>query len=160
MGDSLFGGRYAILQKLGYGGSSTVWLARDLDTEPGLLVSLKAMRADRSGSNSPGLTIPQHLKSLYPLSNYFQTVLHHFYKQSPNGSHLVIVCPLAGPSVASLYALPTNNYGTKEAIRGRRFRADFPKDVARDIANGFYQMHSAGIVHGGQLGHSSPTEPD
>ena len=31
LGDLLKGGRYKIVHKLGYGGYSTVWLARDLE---------------------------------------------------------------------------------------------------------------------------------
>ena len=152
LGDKLLGGRYVILQKLGHGGSSTIWLARDQNKE---LVSLKAMYANMSHldpSHIPDLAIPQRLKCLYPRTDYFRTSSHYFYEPSPNGKHLVVVYPLAGPNVASLYALPTIHYWEPpKAIGSRRFRADFAKKVAKDTAMGLYQMHSAGIIHGGEL---------
>ena len=46
IGDIYANGRYKILHKLGYGGSSTVWLARDLRPHPGdsdTLVALKVL---------------------------------------------------------------------------------------------------------------------
>lgn len=33
LGDTFYGGRYCIRDKLGYGGYSTVWLARDIQEE-------------------------------------------------------------------------------------------------------------------------------
>jgi hypothetical protein len=55
IGDTYDQGRYRILHKLGYGGSSTVWLARDQreGKDCGRIVTLKAMRADMS-PQSPG----------------------------------------------------------------------------------------------------------
>ena len=47
IGDAFSQGRYSIVHKLGYGGSSTVWLARDREGEVPL-VALKALRAEDS----------------------------------------------------------------------------------------------------------------
>jgi serine/threonine-protein kinase SRPK3 len=73
IGDTFDHGRFRVLHKLGFGGSSTVWLARDQWEEGGRrrIVTLKAMRADVSSSNSPSeipeLAISQKLRSLSPL---------------------------------------------------------------------------------------------
>ncbi|KAF5319685.1 hypothetical protein D9619_008887 [Psilocybe cf. subviscida] len=149
LGDGLHRGRYVVLQKLGHGGSSTIWLARDPDKE---LVTLKAMCADESQqdpSQIPDWAIPRRLQGLYPRTDYFRTPSRYFYESSPNGSHLVLVYPLAGPNIASLYALPTNHYWQPPKPAGsRRFRIDLARKVAKETAMGLYQMHSAGIVHG------------
>jgi len=47
IGDVFAQGRYRIVNKLGYGSSSTVWLARD---RLGKLMTLKIMRADLSSN--------------------------------------------------------------------------------------------------------------
>ncbi|KAF8345533.1 hypothetical protein F5887DRAFT_167103, partial [Amanita rubescens] len=46
IGDVFANGRYKVLHKLGSGGSSTVWLARDSASET--LVALKVLSADKS----------------------------------------------------------------------------------------------------------------
>ena len=65
-------GRYKVVNKLGFGGSSTVWLARDLQTMQRKLIALKAVRADasssRSADNIPELTIPRRLRAVLPSS--------------------------------------------------------------------------------------------
>jgi len=43
IGDVFADGRYTVVHKLGYGGSSTTWLAR---SQSGKLVALKVLRAD------------------------------------------------------------------------------------------------------------------
>ena len=43
IGDVFANGRYKILHKLGFGGSSTIWLARD--SVSGILVALKVLAA-------------------------------------------------------------------------------------------------------------------
>ncbi|KAF5353457.1 hypothetical protein D9756_007915 [Leucocoprinus leucothites] len=55
IGDTFDHGRFRVLHKLGFGGSSTVWLARDQQEGggQGRLITLKAMRADISSSKAP-----------------------------------------------------------------------------------------------------------
>ncbi|KAJ3857567.1 kinase-like domain-containing protein [Lentinula lateritia] len=86
IGDKFDNGRYRILHKLGNGGSSSIWLARDEhSSESGLgkLVAIKALRADASKINSPELVVP-------------------------NGTHMFIVYAFAGPSVRAISKFPEN----------------------------------------------------
>ncbi|KAF9783338.1 kinase-like domain-containing protein [Thelephora terrestris] len=150
VGDTFDHGRFRILHKLGFGGSSTVWLARDQQEEGdrGRLVTLKAMRADLSSSKLPNeiseLAIPRKLRASLPPSESvdFQTVDHHFFVQGPNGSHLFIIFPLAGPSIQAMYDTPGRTIGS------RRLRADLARKVAKQTAMMIHHMHCAGIVHG------------
>ena len=58
LGDTLKGGRYRVLHKLGYGGFSTVWLARDENQNR--LVSLKVLSAEVSRRTAE-LNLLRHL---------------------------------------------------------------------------------------------------
>lgn len=152
IGDTFDQGRYRILHKLGFGGSSTVWLARDQreGKDCGKIVTLKAMRADIS-SQSPGeipeLAISQTLIESLPPSHSadFQPVDHHFLVQGPNGSHRFLIYPLAGPSILAMSDSPGRVAGS------RRLRADLARKVAKQTATTLHHMHSAGVVHGGKV---------
>lgn len=146
IGDCFAQGRYKVVHKLGHGGSSTVWLARD-QQGPGRLVTLKAMRADASSSppsEIPTLAIPEMLQAALPPSVGIQTVEDHFLVKGPNGSHLFIVFPLAGPSIVAMSDCPGRTSGS------RRLRADLARKVAKQITTAIYHIHRAGVVHGGE----------
>jgi serine/threonine-protein kinase SRPK3 len=157
VGDTFDHGRFRVLHKLGFGGSSTVWLARDQREEGdrSRIVTLKAMRADVSSSKVPSeipeLTISQKLRASLPPSESvdFQTVDHHFFLQGPNGSHLFLIFPLAGPSILAMSASPGRTAGS------RRLRADLARKVAKQTAMIIHRMHCIGVVHGGKQSSAS-----
>ena len=65
IGDVFADGRYKILHKLGFGGSSTIWLARD--SVSGILVALKVLPAYKSTKpkdKNEELVISQKLEAL------------------------------------------------------------------------------------------------
>jgi serine/threonine-protein kinase SRPK3 len=157
VGDTFDHGRFRVLHKLGFGGSSTVWLARDQREEgdQSRIVTLKAMRADvpssKVPSENPELAISQKLRaSLSPsVLVDFQTVDHHFFVQGPNGSHLFLIFPLAGPSILSMSDSPGRAAGS------RRLRADLARKVAKQTAMVMHHMHCTGVVHGGKQSSAS-----
>lgn len=152
IGDVFDQGRYRVLHKLGFGGSSTVWLVRDQreGKDHGRIATLKAIRADissKSPSEIPELAIPQRLRQALPPSHSpdFQTVDHHFLVQGPSGSHHFLVFPLAGPSVLAMSDSPGRVSGS------RRLRADLARKIAKQTATTLHHIHRAGVVHGGKL---------
>ena len=72
LGDK-FNNRYVVEHKLGHGGYSTVWLARDLQHEHKRLVALKIMMSD-----------------------------DEFTTHGPNGNHRCLVTEVLGPSLRNL----------------------------------------------------------
>ena len=152
IGDIFDQGRYRILHKLGFGGSSTVWLVRDQreGKDQGRIATLKTMRADIS-SQPPGeipeLAISQTLIQSLPPSHSadFQPVDHHFLVQGPNGSHRFLIYPLAGPSILAMSDSPGRVAGS------RRLRADLARKVAKQTATTLHHMHSTGVVHAGKV---------
>lgn len=146
IGDCFSEGRYRIVHKLGYGGSSTVWLARD-EHRADQLVALKAMRADMSSertSDMPELAIPEMLRLDLPPSVGIQTIHDHFHVQGPNGIHVLLVSPFAGPNIIAMLDCPGR------AVGSRKLRADLACKVAKQIATALHFLHGAGVVHGGE----------
>ncbi|VDB91690.1 unnamed protein product [Peniophora sp. CBMAI 1063] len=144
LGDHFGQNRYRVVHKLGFGGSSTVWLARDKRASE-RLVTLKILRASASSGNVnefPALTIPKMLQANIPPSVGIQVVDDHFHVQGVNGSHLCLVSPFAGPSVLAMSDCPGRTLGS------RRLRAALARDVSRQVATAVCYMHRTGIVHG------------
>lgn len=145
LGDTLKGGRYRVLHKLGYGGFSTVWLARDENQNR--IVSLKVLTADASRQ-------PTELKLLRHLDKYVQAnpwrsniiaTLDDFTINGPNGTHLCYVSQPGGPSISAISDSPGEIAGT------RRLRAPLARKLARQLARAVSFIHDVGIVHGGRL---------
>ncbi|XP_006463023.1 hypothetical protein AGABI2DRAFT_119833 [Agaricus bisporus var. bisporus H97] len=86
--DTFDHGRFRILHKLGFGGSSTVWLARDQREggERSTLVALKAMRADVSSSKAPSEipepAISQKFESLSLLPTLSSSIISSYKAQT------------------------------------------------------------------------------
>ena len=81
IGDSFCGGRYKVLHKLGYGSTSTVWLARDKAKSPGAngLVTLKVMSAAQSSKSAQG--VPD-LHILRKLERHLQSYKSHSTRET------------------------------------------------------------------------------
>ena len=104
IGDAFCNGRYKILHKLGYGGASTVWLARDqsraVERTPGSgsLVSLKIMSAEKSHeyeTQNEDFHISNTLRKCYEASHHpggaiCRIFWDQFTHEGPNGSHRVL----------------------------------------------------------------------
>ncbi|KAL5483266.1 hypothetical protein ACEPAI_8496 [Sanghuangporus weigelae] len=155
IGDVFSRGRYRVLHKLGFGSSSTVWLARDQKKqsegeESETLVSLKVLSAAASSKQPteiPELHIPQVLSKIlrdvdHPGRQHLQVIDDHFLVEGPNGSHLCIVYPFAGPSILSISETIDITSGS------RGLRGDLARNVARQVADTVELLHSAGVVHG------------
>ncbi len=144
LADTFEGGRYHILHKLGYGGFSTVWLARDQLLQR--LVSLKVLTADTSHQQKE-LNMLRFLDQNAQGSPHRDTIvsiLDSFTFEGPSGTHLCYVSPVKGPSIAQLLDCPGQVAGS------RRLRADLAHKLAEQLASAVCFLHSLGIMHGGK----------
>lgn len=125
--------RYRVLHKLGFGGFSTIWLARDRHEDR--YIALKVLCAEHSDSYGlhPGV------KSILDgnLSHVFVTELRRFYITGPNGRHLCQALPLMGPSLS---ALSNHRY---------RLRPARCKLLARQATSILAFLHANNLCHGG-----------
>ena len=143
LGDTFKDGRYCILHKLGYGGFSTVWLARDNHQDK--LVSLKVLTSQASLQRKE-LLILRHLDEHIQSDlgrNSIVIVLDHFTFEGPNGAHLCHVSQVGGPSLSAISNSPGKIVGT------HRLCASLARKVARQLVNAIGLLHDGGVVHGG-----------
>lgn len=143
LGDT-FQERYKIVHKLGFGGSSTVWLARDATTNT--YVALKIVDADASSENHE-INILQKLAEAsndgHPGRNRVIKLLDKFYVDSPNGRHLCLVLPIAGPNLRAF------NERQGSTAAGRRMQAGIARRIAKKIVEAVEYLHLQGVCHGG-----------
>ncbi|KAJ6048930.1 protein kinase, partial [Penicillium canescens] len=114
LGDHLKSGRYKVLHKLGWGGYSTVWGARDqrLYKTPLVRVShantnvyrdmvyvaIKICVAERDREIRELQTM-KIMRSCHPRLQYAVHMLDSFDIQGPNGEHKCLVYGLLGPNI-------------------------------------------------------------
>ncbi|CAG9956361.1 unnamed protein product [Clonostachys rosea f. rosea IK726] len=127
--------RYRILLKLGFGGFSTVWLARDIDGKR--YVALKVCEgSDRPIQSSTEVEILRHLHQANSDALGHENILEiydSFTVRGPNGFHTCIVTEVV---------LPLRRIDQKE-------RAS-PQKLVQQLLAGIGFLHSHGVVHGGK----------
>jgi serine/threonine-protein kinase SRPK3 len=142
IGDQLHG-RYQIVNKLGYGSYSTVWLVKDqrLDRYASLKIDTANSSKDTSASQ-----VLRHLglkregwSKIPPGNEFVLEVLDEFEIRGPNGTHRCIVSEPLGPSLTSVL----------EFTDGWRLPSDVSRKVAAQLAQGVAFLHACGIFHGG-----------
>ncbi|BCS07329.1 hypothetical protein ALUC_11710A [Aspergillus luchuensis] len=135
LGSLLHQGRYKILHKLGWGGYSTVWAARD--EQEGRYVAIKICVSENYHGNI-GHREMNILKSLND-TQHIMRLLDHFDVEGPNGIHPCLVLEMLGPSVSDL-------------VEGRfadgRLPGSLAKGVARQALMGLDALHRREIAHG------------
>lgn len=143
--DDLLQNRYRIVDKLGFGGYSTIWLARDeVDKryvavkigisspslhrrEPEILI---ALHGSTSSSQKPGASSDAASSAALP------TVLDAFDIRGPNGTH-------------PCYTLTPAQGNLKEASFSRLFPIQVARALSANLATAVAAVHSHDFVHGG-----------
>lgn len=129
--------RYRVVHKLGYGGSSTVWLARD--NLVGRYVALKVLCAEAS-DDVCDIKILDYLKdraTTHPGRQHISFLYDCFRFQGPNGSHLCLVSEVLGPTLSQLMKLR------------KQLRGSISRKVAMQFTQAVAYLHSEGVCHGG-----------
>lgn len=136
LGDELDNGRYKILHKLGAGGFSTVWIARDRSEND--WVAVKIVDAKHSVLNAKKNAVCQDALDKLQ-AKFVVSEIRQFYHDGPNGRHLCIVLPILGPSASEL------SYGLT-----CRLTPKIARNLSYQAAQAVCELHSHGVCHGGQ----------
>ena len=146
IGDTFKSGQYIVVHKLGCGHFSTVWLAKDENTQT--YVSLKVLAAD-AGSWSGNLhSVSEELEALSrlrvgaeePGKDCVVRLLDDFIHIGPNGEHQCIVTELLGPSLSS---------DIEELYPTELFPPEISRAIIRQVTYAVRFLHRNNIVHGG-----------
>ncbi|KAK8136982.1 protein kinase domain protein [Apiospora sp. TS-2023a] len=135
--------RYRVVAKLGWGSSSTTWLAVDGQTSKYVAVKVGTGNADSTNRDvltqlTPSKPDNRGSKDRLKL---FPTILDHFYLTGPNGIHPCLVTPLARCSVHAAQ--------DKAAWGSGVFQLDVARSLAAQLVVATASVHSRGYVHGG-----------
>ncbi|KAK5938566.1 hypothetical protein PMZ80_008755 [Knufia obscura] len=133
LGDKLKHDRYHIRHKLGYGHSSTVWLA--YDNSANRYVAVKVICAC-SSSKVREIAIHRFLaldEERYVKSPIIK-LLDRFKVHGPNGSHICLVLELQGPSLDSLH--------------GTKIQPKIVRMLVRQLSEGIEFLHRRDVAFG------------
>lgn len=139
IGDAFCSGRYVVVHKLGFGGYSTIWLARDQQSQR--YVSLKILTA-RASRESHEADILQHLMKGDPThagKRFIPLLLDQFSFDGPNGHHRCLIGEPAGCSISK----------SKEDSADFMFPPDAARSTAAQLLLGLSYLHASCICHGG-----------
>lgn len=129
IGDIL-GDRYRIINKLGFGSYSTIWLAQDDQRE--VYVSVKICIADSIASEAVTL---QDISSSSSGYNPTPVILNQFSIDGPNGTHQAYTTTPARSSIS-------------DACSWTVFPLETARAIAAQLASAAHFVHSQGYVHG------------
>ncbi|RFU28879.1 hypothetical protein B7463_g7462, partial [Scytalidium lignicola] len=126
LGDTFKDGRYEIYHKLGFGGYSTVWLAKDKQTK--LSQEVEILQQLRSYS-------PENISS-----KCIVTLLDYFIHPGPNGNHQCLVFELLGPRVDKVLQ---DYYDSRS-----RPQSQLIIRLSEQLLKAMAFIHEAGLGHG------------
>ncbi|KAL8782330.1 MAG: hypothetical protein Q9195_009655 [Heterodermia aff. obscurata] len=137
LGDTYDNGRYRIVHKLGHGGSSTVWLARDHLSQRYVALKILCSEATDGFNDIKILKYLEDKNTSHPGRQYISSIYDQFRIEGPNGSHICLVSEVLGPSLKDLMSV------------GKQLRGTAARKIGRQFVQAVAYLHSEGVCHGG-----------
>ena len=141
IGDAFCNGRYVVVHKLGFGGYSTIWLARDQQSQRYVSLKILTARASRESHEAEILEYLMRGNSTHPGKRFIPQLLGQFSFDGPNGHHRCLIGEPAGCSVSK----------SKEDSADFMFPPNAARSLAAQLFLGLSYLHASGICHGGIL---------
>ncbi|QQK42274.1 protein kinase [Penicillium digitatum] len=136
--ECLKAGRYKVLHKLGWGGYSTVWAARDQREQTYVAVKISVAETEYNGDTRELQTL-KVLASHHPRPKHTVHMLDDFDLKGSNGSHKCLVYELLGPNVPDI--IDAN-------FSDGRLPGKLAKIIAKQCLIGLDSLHQRKIGHG------------
>ncbi|PGH11807.1 CMGC/SRPK protein kinase [Polytolypa hystricis UAMH7299] len=140
LGDRYHNERYEIVHKLGFGSSSTVWLAKDHIENRFVALRILTAEASSEEEETTELEVCQALSSGnqdHPGRRHVLGFFDHFTIDGPNGSHRCIVSEPVGCSAGK----------SKDEYAPWMFPPNAARSMAAQVLLGLDYIHSCGVVH-------------
>lgn len=134
-------GRYKVIHKLGHGRTSVVWLCRDLESgDKTKYYAVKVFHVNIPPKN-PDHWIGTFYKTIegVKLNVNLLLPLEYINIDGPNGTNNMIVYPLMGPKMSTLYHL-------RSSFQGERIL----RKMCYHIARALKVLHESNLCHGGR----------
>lgn len=143
IGDTFRDGRYRIIHKLGFGGHSTIWLAKDEGANRYVAMKFAAANSSVHGEHeNRTLTRLINTGDHHPGRQYVPSVLDHSTISGPSGLH---ACLVTNPARLSLR-------NAKEDYSWLSLGPVSFRAIAAQLVEAVCYIHSQGVVvHGGEL---------
>ncbi|OJD24178.1 CMGC/SRPK protein kinase [Blastomyces percursus] len=140
LGECLKAGRYKVLHKLGWGGYSTVWAARDQRLYKIIYVAIKISVAERIHDEETRELQPMRELAAHHLClEHTVHMLDDFDLKGPNGSHKCLVYELLGPNIPDIIDVH---------FPDGRLPGKLAKVIAKQSLIGLDSLHQQNIGHG------------
>lgn len=133
--------RYVIVHKLGFGGYSTIWLARDEKTKQYVALKIATASDDMQDSQILRLLNSSTKNEMHTGKATISSILDGFFIKGPNGRHH---CFVRAPGMVSLA-------GAKDGSYNRLFQLPTARAISAQLILAVVFLHSQGVVHGGML---------
>ncbi|CAI7596318.1 unnamed protein product [Penicillium glandicola] len=138
LGETLKSGRYKVLHKLGWGGYSTVWAARDQRDDVYVAVKISVAEKDHRRETRELETLKK-LASRHPRLKHTVHMLDYFDLKGPNGSHNCLVYELLGPNIPDII---------DARFPHGRLPGKLAKTIAKQSLIALDGLHQQNIAHG------------
>lgn len=143
--DTFRSGRYRVLQKLGWGGYSTVWLVYDLELSRLAALKVVVSEIGEKGSVVNEVRILRRLTTApvakHQDQRHLRKLVDSFHHIGPNGRHQCLVFDVGGVSVPTL----VDRWGGGSRLPGR-----LAWQLSKQITLALDCLHSNDIAHGGK----------
>lgn len=139
IGDSFQEGRYTVVHKLGHGGYSTIWLARDHQQHRYVALKIKVSEKLSPSRESQIMRLLGDHDAKEEGRRFVPKLLDEFSIAGPNGNHLCLVGEPAGLNISASKDISTN----------WKFPVESSRSIAAQLAMGLLHIHNHGICHGG-----------
>ncbi|KAI0515131.1 kinase-like domain-containing protein [Xylaria bambusicola] len=139
LGDQLKNRRYKILHKVGWGGYSTIWAARDRDLKRYAAVKILMAKSMSNHETSILQLIPSSPRCTHRGQEYIVQLLDNFSLEGPNGKHPCLVLELLGASVSDLI---------DAYLCDERLLAEAARSISYQVMTGVDFLAQLNIGHG------------